>query len=89
MTKREKRLLKIRQNPKHVSKDELHQLFIDYGFVLRDGKGSHAIYWHLKEENPIVVAAHGKHVPVYIVKQVLEAIDRLSKEVESDEQEND
>jgi predicted RNA binding protein YcfA (HicA-like mRNA interferase family) len=92
MSKREKRLSKIRQNPKHVSKDELDQVLVDYGFINREGKGSHTVYQHPGEETPIVVAVHGKHVPAYIVKQVLAAIDRIDQQEEfddSDESEDD
>jgi predicted RNA binding protein YcfA (HicA-like mRNA interferase family) len=79
MTKREKRLEKIRRNPKDVSKNELDLVLTHYGFVRREGKGSHAVYQHPDEDTPIVIAAHGKHVPTYIVKQVLDAIDRVSE----------
>lgn len=65
MTKREKRLKNIRQNPKHVSKDDLEQVLLDYGFLRREGKGSHTVYQHPDEDTPIVVAAHAKHVPTY------------------------
>jgi predicted RNA binding protein YcfA (HicA-like mRNA interferase family) len=85
MTKREKRLERIRRNPKHVSKDDVDYLLTDYGFVKREGKGSHTVYQHPDEATPIVVAAHGKHVPAYVVKQVLAAIDRLAEEEISDD----
>lgn len=84
MTKREKRLQKIRQNPKNVSKEILDSVLTDFGFEARKGKGSHTIYTHPNEENAIAVASHKSHVPVYIVKQVLEAIDRI-KETDKDE----
>jgi predicted RNA binding protein YcfA (HicA-like mRNA interferase family) len=85
MTKRKKRLEKIRQNQKHVSKDDLEQVLIDFDFVKREGKGSHTVYQHPDEETPIVVAVHGKHVPLYIVKKVLEAVDRLLEQGNSDD----
>jgi predicted RNA binding protein YcfA (HicA-like mRNA interferase family) len=88
MTKREKRLEKIRQNPKHVSKDDLDQLLSGYEFVRREGKGSHTVYQHPDQETPIVVVAHGKHVPAYIVKQVLDAIDRIIEQEKSDDSED-
>jgi predicted RNA binding protein YcfA (HicA-like mRNA interferase family) len=89
MVKRDKRLSKIRQNPKHVSKDELERLLVNWGFVQRGGKGSHTVYQHRDEETPIVVAAHGKHVPTYIVRQVLNAIDRIIERETLDDREND
>jgi predicted RNA binding protein YcfA (HicA-like mRNA interferase family) len=93
MTKRRKRLERIRQSPKHVSQDDLEQVLADYGFVKRAGKGSHTVFQHPDEANPITVAVHGKHVPVYIVKQVLAAIDQIIRrealEEAEDESEND
>lgn len=84
-----KDFLKIRQHPKHVSLEDLEQLLTDYGFVPRGGKGSHMVYQHPDEANPIVVAVHGKHVPAYIVKQVLDVIDRLIDQEQNDDSEND
>ncbi|MBZ0314863.1 MAG: type II toxin-antitoxin system HicA family toxin [Anaerolineae bacterium] len=89
MTKREKRLKKVRQTPKNVTKEELDIILKDFGFELSAGKGSHTVYQHSQLENPIVIAVHGTHVPAYIVKQALEAIDQIISEVEQDEDEND
>lgn len=88
MTKREKRLAKIRRNPKNVTRDEIDQVFTDYGFVRREGKGSHIVYQHPDQATPVVIAAHGHHIPAYIVKQVLEAIDRVIEEGATDEPED-
>jgi predicted RNA binding protein YcfA (HicA-like mRNA interferase family) len=85
MTKREKRLEKIRQNPKHVNKSQLEQILVDFGFIRRDGKGSHTIYQHHKLETPVVIAVHGQHVPEYIVKKTLAAIDKISEQETSDD----
>jgi predicted RNA binding protein YcfA (HicA-like mRNA interferase family) len=85
MSKRKKRLSKIRNNPKAVTKDDLDTVLRDFGFVERDGKGSHTIYQHPDNETPLVVAAHGKSVPAYIVKQALALIDALVDEDQTDE----
>jgi predicted RNA binding protein YcfA (HicA-like mRNA interferase family) len=76
MSKRDKRLAKARENPKNVSVEELTQLLNDFGFVKRQGKGSHTVFQHAQQDNPVVIAAHGQHVPQYIVKQALAAIDQ-------------
>jgi len=89
MTKRAKRLQKIRQNPQNVSKEMLDNLLRDYDFSPRGGKGSHTVYQHPNDETPIVVAAHGAHVPVYIVRQILDAIDRIMVEQGDGDGEND
>jgi predicted RNA binding protein YcfA (HicA-like mRNA interferase family) len=44
MTKRQKRLERIRQNPKAVSFQDLRQLLEDYGFKMRRISGSHYIF---------------------------------------------
>ena len=89
MAKRAKRLQKIRRNPQNVSKEMLDSVLRDYGFEPRGGKGSHTVYQHPNDEAPIVVAAHGAHVPVYIVKQILDAIDRMIVEQGDVDGEND
>lgn len=66
----------------------LDTILKDFGFISRKGKGSHIVYKHKLEENPIAVAAHKAHIPVYIIKQVLEAIDRI-REREDEEYDND
>jgi predicted RNA binding protein YcfA (HicA-like mRNA interferase family) len=86
LTKREKRLEKIRQNSKNVSKDDLEQVLSDFGFIKREGKGSHTVHSHPDIETPVIIASHGKHVPAYIVKKALEAIDRLLNEETSNDE---
>lgn len=44
MTKREKRLEKLRQNPKNVRPDELDAVLTSEGFVVARQKGSHKRY---------------------------------------------
>ncbi|HRF95332.1 MAG TPA: type II toxin-antitoxin system HicA family toxin [Aggregatilineales bacterium] len=41
MSKRQKRLQKLRQNPKNVSFDELRVVLEDFGFELVRSNGSH------------------------------------------------
>lgn len=60
----------------------------DFGFKLRKGKGSHTVYEHSTEDISLVVAAHKTHIPVYIVKKALEAIDQIIKQGVSEEIEN-
>ena len=85
MSKRKKRLEKLRRNPNHASKEAVDQVLHDFGYIRREGKGSHTVYQHPDRDTPIVVAAHGKDVPAYIVKQVLAAIDAIVDENETDE----
>ena len=78
MSKQDKRLNKIRNNPRNVSYEELRTILESYGFTFRDGKGSHTVYTHelfdaseeetLPRQNPLK--------PIY-VKIALNNIDRV------------
>ena len=46
MSKRKKRLEKIRRNPKNARKDELASVLEEYGFTLDLSEGSHMTYRH-------------------------------------------
>ena len=43
MSKRDKRLDKIRNSPREVTPDELYVVLGDRGFMVRGGKGSHRV----------------------------------------------
>lgn len=86
MSKRKKRLEKLRRNPKNVRPEELDSVLQDFGFSPDFSVGSHVTYRHPSGAR-ITVAAHGSHVPAYIVKQALKAIDVLGANDE-DETEN-
>ncbi len=76
MTKRDKRLAKLRQNPKNVRQQDLDQVLSDFGFAPDFTAGSHITYRHPSGRR-ITVVAHGPHVPPYVVRQALNAIDSL------------
>ena len=82
MSKREKRLLRIQQNPNNVSIDDLEQLMLDYGIEQsRSSKGSHRHYSYTVGgiiHNLVIPAA--KPVKKIYVQQVLEAIEVISNE---------
>jgi len=60
MTKKEKLLAKIRNNPKEVRFEDLEGLIINHGFEKAGGKGSHNVY--VKENTVItVVRPHGRN----------------------------
>jgi len=83
MSKRKKRLEKIRQNPKSVRLQELDTVLQDFGFSPDFTAGSHTTYRHATGLR-VTVAAHGQHVPAYIVKQAITVIDSVI-ETEDDE----
>jgi predicted RNA binding protein YcfA (HicA-like mRNA interferase family) len=78
MTKREKRLQKLRQNPKDVSFDELRQVLESEGFYLDHTSGSHHVFRAVvaNEVFKVVVPFARPVKPIY-VKQVVDAIDKL------------
>ncbi len=91
VTKRGKRLAKVRRNPKNVRKEDLAEVLSDFGFTPDFTAGSHVTYRHPSGAR-ITVVAHGPHVPAYIVRQALHAIDSLKGTDEnalSDEDEPD
>ncbi len=84
MTKREKRLEKMHRNPKNIRKAVLDSVLQDFDFTPDFTSGSHVTYRHPSGAR-ITVVAHGAHVPTYIVKQALKAIDRVSTADDNDD----
>jgi predicted RNA binding protein YcfA (HicA-like mRNA interferase family) len=77
MTKREKRLQKLRQNPNNVSFDELRQVLEAEGFVLDHARGSHYIFRiESGAEVLTVVIPFARPVKPVYVRQALTIIDQ-------------
>ncbi len=68
MSKREKRLQRLRQSPNNVSFEELRQVLEDHGFVLERSSGSHrAFQAQIGDETILFVVPYRKPIkPVYI-----------------------
>jgi predicted RNA binding protein YcfA (HicA-like mRNA interferase family) len=78
MSKREKRLQKIRQNPKNVSFDDLKLVLEDHGFWLDHATGSHHVFKvQVSDEERTLVVPFKQPVKSIYVKQALEMIDDL------------
>ncbi len=90
MSKRKKRLQKLRNNPKDVSFDDLRLVLEDYGFELQNIVGSHYTFRIMIDENPhlLVIPFHRPIKPIY-VKKALQLIDRLINEEDTEEDESD
>lgn len=91
MTKRSKRLEKLRRNPQSVSFDELRQVLEDFGFDLKRSKGSHHVYdVRVGDQVHSLVIPYTKPYikPVY-VKRSLEIIDEIIEEQATAEEEDD
>ncbi len=78
MSKREKLLVKIRNNPKEVRFEDLHKVLEWHGFELKRVKGSHHSY--VRGHLNLTVPRRTPHLRSYIVKQVLQIIEGLPGE---------
>ncbi len=79
MAKRDKRLQKLRQNPKNVSLDELKQVLKEHGFWLDRIVGSHHIFRaEIRERVWKLTIPFKKPVKIIHVKQALQAIDEIN-----------
>lgn len=78
MTKRKKRLDRIRQNPKNVTLGDLQRILEDYGFVLERIEGSHHHFSYVLNGQKRLLTVPGKRPlnQVY-VKEAIKIIDRL------------
>lgn len=87
MTKREKRLRKIRQNPKNVSFEDLRKVLEDFGFELKRSSGSHHSFSIIIEGEPhLLVIPYRRPVKTVYVREALKLIDHL---IEEEREEND
>ena len=80
MSKREKLLAKIRNNPKEVRFEDLTKVLEWYGFELKRVKGSHHSF--VRGQYNLTVSRRTPHLRSYIVKQALQIIDELSEDDE-------
>jgi predicted RNA binding protein YcfA (HicA-like mRNA interferase family) len=87
VSKRKKRLEKMRRNPKNVRHDELDTVLRDYGFTPDFTAGSHTTYRHPSGVR-VTTVTHGALVRTYIVKQALKAIDTLIEKEDDNEKED-
>ena len=86
MSKRQKRLERIRQQPNNVSLDDLRRVLEDYGFEYRQTVGSHYTFSYVVggQTKLFVVPFRRPVKPVY-VKRALKLIDRIIEERGEDE----
>jgi predicted RNA binding protein YcfA (HicA-like mRNA interferase family) len=66
MSKREKRLAKVVQNPSNVRFETLDALLRDFGFVLRSRKGSHCNYKHANSPRILTIVCANRLDPGYV-----------------------
>ena len=79
MTKRQKRLARIRQNPKNVTFEDLAQVLEDYGFELKRSKGSHHIFESVVDNKvrQLVIPYRKPHIKAVHVKKAINLIEEI------------
>ncbi|MBZ0310271.1 MAG: type II toxin-antitoxin system HicA family toxin [Anaerolineae bacterium] len=78
MTKREKRLQKLRQNPKNVSFQDLKTVLEDFGFELVRSSGSHHSFSiMIGQEQHLLVIPYSRPIKTIYVRETLDLIDKL------------
>lgn len=78
MSKREKRLQRIRQNPNEVSFEELSLILEDFGFTYRKNSGSHRTFsCKIGDRTEAITIPYRRPIKPVYVKQALELIDEI------------
>lgn len=79
MAKKQKRLERLRQNPKNVTFEELRQVMEDYGFLLDRASGSHFNFRAEVSDQvwKITIPFKKPYVKEHYVKEVLKAVDEI------------
>ena len=78
MSKRAKRLQRLRSNPKNVTFDDLRTVLEDYGFTLERSSGSHHSFKaKIAGEFRLLVVPYSRPVRPIYVKDAIELIDEI------------
>lgn len=86
MTKREKRLLKIRQNQKNVQFNELRTMLEDYGFILKRSTGSHHSFQvKVGDAEILIVIPYARPIGIAYVREAIKIIDEIIRLSETQE----
>jgi predicted RNA binding protein YcfA (HicA-like mRNA interferase family) len=83
VTRIEKALQKLQQNPKNVRPKELETLLLHFGFEKRSGKGNHTFYKR-KGYQPLSIPYQKPFLKPYYVKQALQVIERIIENEQGD-----
>ena len=75
--RRDKLLAKIKENPKHVTFDELKKLFEMFNFEVEAPKGGSHYKARLNEYRFILSKPHGKHLKETYVKEALMIFEEI------------
>ncbi|MBP8950465.1 MAG: hypothetical protein KBG73_16595 [Candidatus Promineofilum sp.] len=80
MSKRQKRLEKIRSNPLNVRFEELDRLLVDYGFQRRQPGGGSSHYIYVRGGTRITIPMNRPHLKAIYVKQVVKLLEEIDNE---------
>lgn len=94
MTRREKRISKMRQSPKNVRYNDFIAALNDFGFAIRTSKGSHRVARIAvgdTVERIVYAEPHGKkkYVNAQAVERLLEIVDKLAEDEEANDESED
>ncbi len=90
MSKRQKRLERLRQNPNNVTLADLRQVLEDYGFVYRQTVGSHYTFSVvIGDKTKLLVVPFRRPVKTIYIKKALELIDQVIAAQEETDEENE
>ena len=78
MSKKNKLVNWIKNNPKDVRFNDLRNLLNDVGFELKRISGSHYVF--SKENTIFVIPSHNNKVKEIYVKRVIDIIERIKKD---------
>lgn len=86
MSKRQKRLERIRQNPHNVSLEDLRTILEDFGFIYRQTVGSHYTFsYTIAGQTKLFVVPFKRPIKTVYVKRAIKLIDALIQEQGEDE----
>lgn len=90
MSKRKKRLQRIKANPKNVSFDDLRTLLEDYGFILERSSGSHHSFKvEINGEYVLFVLPYRRPVKLNYVKDAVKLIEEIEAQSQLEDEEGD
>ncbi|CUS03630.2 YcfA-like protein [Candidatus Promineifilum breve] len=80
VTKRQKRLEKVRNNPKNVRFEELDQLLLEFGFKRRQPRSGSSHFIYIRGQLRLTIPMNRPHLREVYVKSVVKLLDEIENE---------
>jgi len=80
VTKRQKRLERIRNNPKTVRFEDLDGLLIDFGFKRRQPRSGSSHYIYVRDGLRLTIPMNRPYLREVYIKNVLKMLDEIENE---------